>query len=182
MPPHHLANFEAYKNYQNKPWFNNDVYSTNNLAKLRDGAYAINPKDYDSIGTHWIDAYVNDDGTYFDSFGSEHIPKEIKKLFNNRIITTNIFRMHAYNSIICRYFCIIGFIDLILKGKSLLGYENLFCPKKCEKNFKSILKYFQQIIKMLKLTKHSAFFVVNIENIKTRKYHIFLKNHLFFLL
>ena len=132
MPPHHLANFEAYKYYQNKPWFNNDVYSTNNLAKIRDGAYAINPEDYDSIGTHWIDVYGNDDGTYFDSFGFEHISKEIKKLFSYRIITTNIFRIHAYNSIICRYFCI-GFIDLILKGKSLLGYKNLFSPKKCEK-------------------------------------------------
>ena len=31
---------------------------------------------------------------------------------------TNIYRIQAYDSIICGYFCI-GFIDLMLKSKSL---------------------------------------------------------------
>ena len=44
----------------------------------------------------------------------------------------------------CGYFCI-GFIDLMLKGKSLLDYTNLFSPNDYEKNDKIILKYFQQI-------------------------------------
>ena len=34
--------------------------------------------------------------------------------------------MPAYHSIMCGYFCI-GFIDLMLKGKSLLDYTNSFC-------------------------------------------------------
>ena len=45
----------------------------------------------------------------------------------------------------CRYFCI-GFIDFMLKGKSLLEYTNLFSPKeygKNDKNDKRILKHFQ---------------------------------------
>ena len=42
----------------------------------------------------------------------------------------------------CRYFCI-GFIDFILKGKSLLDYTNLFSPNDYEKNNEIILKYFQ---------------------------------------
>ena len=42
----------------------------------------------------------------------------------------------------CGYFCI-GFIDFVLKGKSLLDYTNLFSPNKYEKNDKKILKYFQ---------------------------------------
>ena len=42
----------------------------------------------------------------------------------------------------CVYFCI-GFIDFMLKGKSLLGYTNLFSPNDYEKNDKMILKYFQ---------------------------------------
>ena len=42
----------------------------------------------------------------------------------------------------CEYFCI-GFINFMLKGKSLLGYTNLFCPNEYEKNDKIILKYFQ---------------------------------------
>ena len=62
---------------------------------------------------------------YFDSFGVEHIPKEIKKLIGNKNIITNIYRIPAYDSIICGYFCI-GFIDFMLKGKSLLDYTICF--------------------------------------------------------
>ena len=55
---------------------------------------------------------------------------------------TNINRIQAYDSIMCGYFCI-GFIDFMLKGKSLLEYTNLFSPNDDEKNDKIILKYFQ---------------------------------------
>ena len=59
--------------------------------------------EYESIGTHWIVLYVNDKNlTYFDTFGVEHIPKEIKKNIGNENITTNIYRIQAYNSIMCR--------------------------------------------------------------------------------
>ena len=52
--------------------------------------------------------------TYFDSFGIEHIPKEIKTFINNnKNIKTNIFRIQPYDSIMCGYFCI-GFIDFML--------------------------------------------------------------------
>ena len=78
---------------------------------------------------------------YFDSFGVEHIPKEIKKFIGNKNIT-NIYRIQAYDSIMCRYFCI-GFIDFMLKSKSLLNYTNLFSPSNYEKNDETILKYFQ---------------------------------------
>ena len=40
------------------------------------------------------------------------------------------------------YFCL-GFIDFMLKGKSLLEYTNLCSPSKYQKNEKIILKYFQ---------------------------------------
>ena len=43
--------------------------------------YVINLDDYFDIGTHWVALYVhNNDVTYFDSFGVEHIPKKIKHL------------------------------------------------------------------------------------------------------
>ena len=85
--------------------------------------------------------YVNDNNvTYFNSFGVEHIPKETKNRKKN--IITNIYRVQAYNLIMCGYFCI-GFIDFKLKGKSLLNYTNLFYPNDYEKNDKIILKYFQ---------------------------------------
>ena len=89
-------------------------------------------------GTHWIALYVNAKNiAYFDSF--EHIPKEIKKIIRNKNITTIIYRIQAYDSIMCGYFCI-GFIDFMLKGKDS---TNLFSPNEHKKNDKIILKYFQ---------------------------------------
>ena len=46
----------------------------------------------------------------------------------------------------CGYFCI-GYIDFMLKGKSLLDYINLFSPNEYEKNDETILKYLQSILK-----------------------------------
>ena len=95
MPPHPLTNFEIQKYYQNEPKFNG-VYSRDNLAKTKDGAYVINLDKYSDIGTHWVALYVyNNDVTYFDSFGVEHIPKEIKTFINNKKIKTNIFRKNS---------------------------------------------------------------------------------------
>ena len=85
---------------------------------------------------------MNDENvTYFDSFGVEHVPKENKKFIGNKNFMTNIYRMQAYNSIMCGYFCI-EFIDFMLKGKTLLHYTNLFSPSDYEKSDKIILKYF----------------------------------------
>ena len=87
--------------------------------------------------------YVNGNNViYFDSFGVEHIPKEIRKLIGNKNIKIIIYRIQAYGSIMCGYFCI-WFIDFMLKGKSLLDYTNFFSPNDYEKRDKIILKYFQ---------------------------------------
>ena len=112
IPPHPLTNFEIQKYYQNKPR-RNGVYSRDNLLKIKDGAYIINLDEYSDIETHWVALYVhNNNVTYFDSFGVEHIPKEIKTFINNKNIKTNIFRIQAYDSVMCEYFCI-GFIDFM---------------------------------------------------------------------
>ena len=118
MPPHPLTNFEIQKYYQNEPRFNG-VYSRDNLPRIKDGAYVINLDEYSDIGTHWVALYINNnDVTYFDSFGVEHIPKEIKTFIKSKNIKTNTFRIQAYASIMCGYFCI-GFTDFMLKGKTL---------------------------------------------------------------
>ena len=128
MPFHPLTNFEIQKYYQNEPTYRN------NLPKIKAGAYVINPDEYELIGTHWIALYMNGDNvTDFDSFGIEYSPKEVKKFIGNKNITTNIYRIQAYNLIMCGYFCI-RFIDFMLEGKSLLSYTNLFFPIKYEKN------------------------------------------------
>ena len=80
------------------------------------------------LETHWIALYtLNNNVTYFDSVGVEHVPKEIKKFINKSIIVTNIFRIQAYDSIMCGYFCY-GFINFMLSGKTLTDFTNLFSP------------------------------------------------------
>ena len=79
--------------------------------------------------------------TYFDSFGVEHIPKEVIKFIKNKNIKTNIFRIQAHDSIMCGYFCI-GFIDFMFKRKTLTEYTNLFSPNDFKRNDDTILNYF----------------------------------------
>ena len=125
----------------------NGVYSRHNLSdKIKDGAYVINLDEYSDIGTHWIAWYIlNDNVTYFDSFGVEHILIEfrifIKRTIDKSTIVTNIFRIQAYDSVRCGYFCI-GFIDFMLKGKSLTNFTNLFSPNDLKRNDDIILNYF----------------------------------------
>ena len=130
------------KYYENEST-SNGVYSRDNLPnKIKVGAYEINLDEYSEMGAHWIALHLkNNDITYFDSFGVEHIPKEIKAFIKNRDIKTNIFRIQACDSIMCGYFYI-GFINFMLKGKSLADYTNLFSPNDFKKNDDTILNYF----------------------------------------
>ena len=85
MSPLSLADFKIQKYYKNKPTFNG-VYSRNNLSEIKDGAYIINLDEFESIGTHWIDFYVNDNKVvYFDRFGVEKIRKETKKIIGKNM-------------------------------------------------------------------------------------------------
>ena len=84
-----MTNFEKQMYYY--------VFSRDNLPNtVKNGAYIVNLDEYHDIGTHWVALYVNNKtATYFDSFGIEHIPKEVQKV-NNRDIITSIFRIQAY--------------------------------------------------------------------------------------
>ena len=77
--PHPLTNFEIQKHYKNRPRFN-VIFSRKNLPKkIKDGAYLINLNEYADVGTHWIALFCNSNEiVYFDSFGVEHLPEEIK--------------------------------------------------------------------------------------------------------
>ena len=134
-------------NLENEPRFDK-VYSRDNLPKIKDGTYVINLDEYSDIGTHWVALWVSkasrkdvdNNVTYFDSFGVEHTPKEIKTFIKGKNIKTNIFRVQAYDSIMCGYFCI-GFIDFMFKGKTLTEYANNF-----KKNDDIVLNYFMSNI------------------------------------
>ena len=142
MRAHPVTNFEIQKYDQNEPRFNG-VYYRYNLTKIKDGAYIINLDEYSDIGTHWVALYVhNDYVTYFHSFGVEHIPKEIKAFINCSLsITTNNFRMQAYDLIMFGYFCA-RFIDFMLAGKTLTEFTNLVSQNNFKKNDDIILNYF----------------------------------------
>ena len=83
----------------------------------------------------------NNNVTYFDSFGVQHISKDIKTFIRNRSIKTTIFRIQAYDSTMCRYFCI-GFIDFMLAGKTLIDFTNSFLLNKVKENDDLTLDYF----------------------------------------
>ena len=123
----------------------NGVFSRDNLPNSKkNGAYVINLAEYHDIGTHWVALYVNNNTIiYLDFFGVEHIPKEIIKFMSNneqsssakvrnKKTITNFYRMQAYDSIMCGYFCI-GFINFMFDGNSLTDYTNLFSPNDFKK-------------------------------------------------
>ena len=141
IPSHPLTNLEIQGYYQNEPSFNG-VYSRDNLNnKIKNDAYVINLDEYRDIGTHWVALYVNNkSATYFDAFGVEHIPEEIEKFIGNKNIITNIFRIQAYDSVMCDYFCIV-FIDFMFNGNSLTDFTNFFSPNDFKKNDDIILNY-----------------------------------------
>ena len=142
IPFHPLTNIEISEYYANEPRFNG-VYSRDNLPKtIKKGAYIINLDEYENTGTRWIALFVKtNEVIYFDSFGIEHIPKEINKFINNDI-KSNIFRIQAFDSMMCGYFCI-EFINYMLKGKTLLDYTNLFSPNDFKKNDQIIKRIFK---------------------------------------
>ena len=142
MPFHPLTDIEINEYYINEPRFNG-VYSRNNLpAKIKKRAYAINLDEYENTGTNWVALFVKPKYTvYFDSSGIEHIPKEINKFIRNDI-KSNIFRIQAYDSIMCGYFCI-EFNNYVLEGKTLLDYTNLFSPNDFKKDDQIIKRIFK---------------------------------------
>ena len=74
-----------------------------------DGGYVINLDEYADVGTHWIALFCNrSEIVYFNSFGAEHVPEEIKEFVGNKTIVANIFRLEANSSVMCRY------VDLLI--------------------------------------------------------------------
>ena len=144
MPAHPLKNVEIKEYYKNELRFNG-VCSRDNLPKTvkNETACTVNLDNYKNTGRHWIALYLKDNEViYFDSFGVEHIPKEIKRFIEHKNIKTNIFKIQADNSITCGYFCI-GFIDFTLTGKRLIDFTGLFSPYDFKKYDDIVLRYFK---------------------------------------
>ena len=99
MLPHPLTNFEIQMYYQNEPWFNGP-FSRNSLPKkIKDGTYITNLDEYADVGTYWIASFCNwNEIVYFDSFGVEHVPEEVKAFIGTKNIKANIFRVQENDS------------------------------------------------------------------------------------
>ena len=119
--------------------------------KIKDGAYVINLDGYADGDTYGIALICNRSElfisivlwiVYFDSFGAEHAPKEIKEFIANKNIKANTFWVQANNSVMCGYFCI-GFIDFMLAGKKLTVFTSWFSPHDFDKSYHMILSYFK---------------------------------------
>ena len=143
MLSHPLTNFEIQKYCQNEPRFNRD-YSRHQLPKtIKDGAQVIILDEYADVGTHWIVLYCkNVELIYFDSFGIEHVLKEIEKFIRHKNIKTSMFKLQSINSKMRGYFCI-GFMDFVFAVKTLIDFTSLFSPNDFEKNDNAILSYFE---------------------------------------
>ena len=62
--------------------------------------------------------YVNAKNvTYFDNFGVEDIPKEIRLFIGNKNIIRNIYRIPTFDLIMCGYFCV-GFTVFIIVARN----------------------------------------------------------------
>ena len=95
------------------------------------------------VGRHWIALFCNrSEIVYFNSFGIEHVPEEIKEFIGNKNIKANIFRVQANDSVMCGYFCI-RFIDFMLAGKKLTDFTRLFSLYDFTKNDQMILSHFK---------------------------------------
>ena len=90
-----------------------------------------------SMGTHWVSLWENGGNvTYFESFGVEHIPREIETFGGNKNIKTTLeckqmIQWYMYTFV----------LDLLWEGKGLLDYTNLFSNKR-ERNDKITKKFF----------------------------------------
>ena len=133
MLPHPLTNFEIQKYYhQNEARFNG-ACSRNNLPnKIKNGVCVINLDQYADVSAHWIALLCRSEIVYFDNFGVEHVPEEVKEFIRNKNIIPNIFWVQANNSIICGYFCM-AFTGVMFAGKKLTASTSLFSPYNLKK-------------------------------------------------
>ena len=108
---------------------------------IKNRAYVTNLDKYADVGTHWIALFRRkSEIAYFNSFGAEHVPEEIKEFIGNKNIKANIFRIQANNSATPEYFCF-EFVDFMLAGKKFTNFTSLFSLYGFEKKGNIILSY-----------------------------------------
>ena len=127
---------------QDKPKFKR-VSAKNILPKtMKDGSYIINFEKYKSIGMHWMPfmLMVRAQDTLI-ALMLNTFQKKYKKIVDEKNVIKYFFKIQAYDSIICEYFCT-GFIGSLFRGKRPTRFMNIFLPHHSKKSNKVILNYF----------------------------------------
>lgn len=87
----------------------------------KDRVQVVSLDEFESTKTDWVLLLVNGNkGTYFGSFGVEHIPEEIKKFIRSKNITANIYKVQAYDSIMEGTFA----LDLLNSFSEVKHWQN----------------------------------------------------------
>ena len=137
-----LSKIEIAYYFKYKPRFN-DVFSRNNLPRIKDEPYVKSLNDKNCTGTHWVSLFIHKKvAIYFDSFGTEYIPQELLNKIKDTSITHNTFRMQDNESIMCGFY-FIAFAEYMLARKTFLDHTNLFSPNDYKKKDKIAHKYFK---------------------------------------
>ena len=141
-PPHPLTNLEIEKYFEDELQFNGVFFRGNLLEITKDGGYIVNLDDMGRAGTHWVVIFLNDNrATYFDSFGVEHLLREVLRFLKGKDIHANIFRVQPDRSFLCGYYCL-KFLDFMFDGKSLMDFTSMFSLTDFGANDRKILKLF----------------------------------------
>ena len=106
VPLHPLNKIKIIEYFSYEPRFK-AVFSRNNLCKVKDGVYVINPDNKKSKGTHLVSLSIDRIiAVYFDSFRIEYIPLEVLNKIKDKSINHNIFRIQDNESIMCAFYYI----------------------------------------------------------------------------
>ena len=90
---HCLSNIEITKYFSFEPKFI-DIFSRDNLPRIKDGAYVMNLDDKRSIRISWVVLFIDKNKiVYFDSFEMKYILQDLLNKTKDKSITSNIFRM-----------------------------------------------------------------------------------------
>ena len=118
-----FSNIKITKYFNYEPRFN-IIFSSDNLRRIKDGAYVTNFDAKQSQGTHWFSLFIERNTTvYFGSFGNENITQEVLNKIKNKFLTHYIFTIQSDDSNLCRFRCI-AFIEYTIAGKCLSDHTN----------------------------------------------------------
>jgi len=140
FPIHTLSNFEILQ-YADLIGLPIDCLPKDKVPKTipNNSGIIVNLNDAGQQGSHWVCAVnKNHKCLYYDSFGIEHIPVQLKKTLVKSVGKDNVFMSDGQNqhliSILCGYYCLKVCKSILLDGISFEECLNQFSDNPSAKN------------------------------------------------